>query len=211
MIIETFYITEDLEAINTYAKAVDTYNQWYSRIMTICEKVGFEKFSGADFCVPDYFHRSRFEYIQKVGGFVQVKDKTLLTEVQYILYSLRLDHPLGEEIYREMLTVSQDALADLELTPHEYGTPNYAGYQKAVGLLLGIYTRITTGGVMAFTQVWAVTNSNETLSLICSIPVKSAGVPKIYHECRPPGIWRDISAQEVIKLFNSHNMQMEPR
>uniref|UniRef100_UPI002B1DE031 hypothetical protein n=1 Tax=Pseudomonas marginalis TaxID=298 RepID=UPI002B1DE031 len=62
MMIDTFYQTRLPEAVSEFARCVDTYNVWRSQTSSVCERLGFVNFSGPDFCVPDYFFRSRYEH-----------------------------------------------------------------------------------------------------------------------------------------------------
>lgn len=209
MIIEVFYLTHSPQAVAVFSRCIDAYNQWVLQTMEVCTRLGFESFSGPDFCVPEFFLRSRYEHIQKVTGFKLTGDDSLLAEPDHIPYSLRLDHPAGDVVFRELTRLAEDALSGLGIDRGLYGKPGAVGYQRAICMMLNIDRQVARNAFFAFSQVWAVKNENGIISLICSIPVNANHDARhgglIYEMPVLPEGWEDISAQQVIHIFNYHN------
>lgn len=205
MMIETFYQTKSPEMVAEFARCVETYNEWRAQTLAVCERLGFINFSGPDFCVPDYFFRSRYEHIQKVTGFKLAGDDSLLAEPDYIPYALRHDNPVGEAISRELMQLAESALSALGVDSELYGEPGAMGYQRAICMMLGINRRVTAGAVVGFSQIWAISDDKGDFSLVCSIPVNAREDTMTYELPDMPEGWEDISAQQVVHLFNYHN------
>lgn len=205
MMIETFYQAKSPTMVAEFARCVDAYNVWQAQTQAVCERLGFVNFSGPDFCVPDYFFRSRYEHIQKVTGFKLAGDDSLLAEPDLIPYALRNDNPAGEAVSRELTQLAEDALKALGVDCELYGEPDAVGYQRAICMMLGIDRRVTSGAVVGFSQVWAISDEGGEFSLVCSIPVNTREGTMTYELPNMPEGWVDISAQQVIHLFNYHN------
>ncbi|MEY1579920.1 hypothetical protein AB7Z98_13760 [Providencia manganoxydans] len=205
MMIDAFYQTRLPEVVAEFARCVDTYNVWHSQTLSVCERLGFVNFSGPDFYVPDYFFRSRYEHIQKVTGFKLVDDDSLLAEPEHIPYALRNDNPVGEAISRELMQLAESALSTLGVDIKLYGEPGAVGYQRAICMMLGIDYRVTAGAVVGFSQVWAISDEKGNFSLVCSVPVNTRDGTMTYELPNMPEGWVDITAQQVIHLFNYHN------
>lgn len=205
MMIETFYRTRSPEMVAEFARCVEAYNVWRAQTQAVCERLGFVNFSGPDFCVPDYFFRSRYEHIQKVTGFKLAGDDSLLAEPDHIPYALRHDNPAGEAISRELMQLAENALTALGVDCALYGEPGAVGYQRAICMMLGINRRVTAGAVVGFSQIWAISDEKGEFSLVCSIPVNASEGTMTYELPDMPEGWEDISAQQVIHLFNYHN------
>ncbi|WP_387489235.1 hypothetical protein [Photorhabdus sp. RM96S] len=211
MIIDVFYRTQNPEAITKYKQAVQLYNDWFTTTFTLCKQDGFERFVGSDFCVPQYFLRSSAEHIQKVGGFRQLRDSTLVTPPHYIPFVIRTDHVHGNEVYRQLAGISAEAIAGLGISGDEYGTPRFNGFEKATCMNLGIYQEVLINGVLGVSQIWAIENERESLSLICSLPVRGRGPYPVYEKPDIPVYWKPLNSLQVIEQFNIHNVRLKKK
>ncbi|ELR5204458.1 hypothetical protein AB7W75_12470 [Providencia huaxiensis] len=128
-----------------------------------------------------------------------------MAETDHIPYALRHDNPAGEAVSRELMQLAVNALTALGVDCALYGEPGAMGYQRAICMMLGINQRVTAGAVIGFSQIWAISDEQGNFSLVCSIPVNAREDTMTYELPDMPEGWEDISAQQVIHLFNNHN------
>lgn len=205
MLIESYFITTDVSAMQVFSKVVRAHQAWREEILSLCEEKGFASFLGPDFCAPDFFLKARTSQKVRFSSFNQVLDKHVYAGHDYEVYSLRRDYPPGADFYRQASDISLKHLSSVGLTPDSYGRPRHVGYQHAICLLLDIEHVHNTGDITAFSQIWRVLDRKNTPSLIVSVPAAIDPITTIYRVPDMPGIWSDISAQEVIDIFNHHN------
>lgn len=211
MMIETFYITNDPEAMAVYVEVLEARQSWFTKISQVCIDNGFISFSGSDFFVPDYLLKPRHEQLFRGRGFAPVIDNLILPESDFQPYTFRRDYPIGNDIYLQLEDISHQSLLSIDISPTDYGKPLIqSGYIKAACMKLGINHVINNGSITAFSQIWAVICPSQQMNLICSIPVEGKGVNGSNSYDLPPmaEYWQDINAQKVIEVFNFHNKQL---
>lgn len=207
MVIEVYFSTRDSTALHTFLMVIKAQQEWRQRIINICNQHGFESFLGPDFCSPEFFLQERFSQKLRGRGFNPVNDKSVYVNSDYEVFTLRRDYPAGAEIFRQMDDISRTSLESINLRQEVYGKPINVGYQRAACLLLGIERTFNKGDITAFSQLWYVLDSDNSPLLVSSIPVFLDDEDGMYHVPSIPEAWESISSQEVISLFNNHNIQ----
>lgn len=194
--------------MEVFSKVVRAHQSWRDQILSLCKEKGFESFLGPDFCAPDLYLKARTSEKLRFSIFNQVFDKSIYAGHDYDVYSLRRDYPPGADFYRQVSDISDSHLCGIGLTHEEYGRPTRVGYQHAICLLLGIEHVHNTGDITAFSQIWRVLDKHGTPALIVSVPAPLASNTTTYALPIMPQIWTDVSAQQVIEIFNFHNSKI---
>lgn len=208
MIIEPYFITRDVFALNIFARVIRGHQVWRSELLSLCSERGFESFIGPDFSVPDYYLKERFSQSSRFRSFTQVLDKSVYADNNFDVYTLRRDYPPGADFHREAEEISRNSLTQLGVSVEDYGRPVHVGYQQVICMLLGIDHTYNTGDISAFTQIWRVIDKDQNPALITSIPVSIDKETRLYTAPVVPDIWTEISAIDVIEVFNAHNTRL---
>lgn len=205
MIIESYYMTEDVKALRIFEHIVNVHSEWRKNVLSICSDYGFESFSGPDFCTPDFYHMERFSHALRSRLFTQVEDKSVYAAPDHDIYTLRRDYPAASDIYRKIDLVCQRKLEAIGLTQNEYGRPRHVGYQHAICMLLQIDHVHNKGDVTAFSQIWRVLDEKGKPVLVASIPSILNHETNAYTVHSLASEWNEILPQKVITAFNLHN------